>query len=368
MNSLLTDNSNRASWPGAVELPPEAKLTFLSHSANYPDKPYRVDTVETHMAWVFLTDRHAYKMKKPVRYDLLDFRSASARRHFCEEEVRLNRRLAPSVYLGVVELTLDRRGHLVLGGDGPAVDWLVKMRRLPEASMLDYRLQHASAGAAEMHAIAVRLAAFYRSLPPQRIDGLVYRTRIALHLIACQRELTVAGAPLPAERVNRLCHHLRLLLQHLAPLFDLRAAEGKIVEGHGDLRPEHICLDSDISIIDCLEFSRALRTVDRADELAFLALEIERGGAPQLATMLLRAYRLLSGDRPRAALTQFYQCYRALVRATLALRHLHEERYRYSPQWAAKACAYLRLAECHARMPHPSASINLRKSSHRPID
>ena len=109
----------------------ESKLAFLRRPASYGGCTRRVETIETHMSWVFLTDAHAYKLKKPVHQDLFDFRSLAARRHYCEEELRLNRRLAPDVYLGIAVLSIDRLGRLHLGQHGTVVDWLVRMRRLP---------------------------------------------------------------------------------------------------------------------------------------------------------------------------------------------------------------------------------------------
>jgi aminoglycoside phosphotransferase family enzyme len=328
-------------------LPPEAKLAFLRQPSSYPESPYRVETVETHMAWVFLTTHHAYKLKKPVCYDTIDFRTIAARRHFCEEEVRLNRRLAPDVYLGVVPLTLNAGGHLELCGAGEPVDWLVRMRRLPGNFMLDYVLRYGHASERDMQCIATRLVGFFQSLAPVDIDGAAYRDRYARQIANCAHELLQPAWRLPAPYVRLVCHRQHSALDRLASRIDMRVADGKVVEGHGDLRPEHICLYPQPAIIDCLEFSRALRVVDRADEIAYLALETERLGAPALAATLVQQYRTLSHDHPPPALLHFYQGYRAIVRAALAVAHLKEAQFRYSPKWAANAMNYLQLAERH---------------------
>lgn len=336
-----------AAPPASDTVPWEAKVAFLRQPSSYPEAPYRIEAIETHMAWVFLTTRHAYKLKKPVCYESVDFRSAAARRHFCEEEVRLNRRLAPDVYLGVVPLTLDPRGHLQVGGSGEPVDWLVRMRRLPANFMLDYVLRHGQAGARDMQRVAARLVAFFESLPAVDIDGAAYRDRYARQIAASAHELLQPAWGLPGSHVRLVCHRQHSALDRLASRIDARVADGKVVEGHGDLRPEHICLFPGPSVIDCLEFSRELRTVDRADEIGFLALETERLGAAPLAALLLQQYRALSRDRPPAALLHFYQSYRAIVRASLAIAHLREKQFRYSPKWAASALNYLQLAERH---------------------
>ena len=114
----------------------DAKIAFLLQPASYPEHVYRIETVETHMSWIFLTEQHAYKLKKPVDYGIPDFSTIEARRFFCEEEVRLNRRLTTDVYIATLPLVVNTSGHLEIAGPGPAVDWLVKMRRLPVQRML----------------------------------------------------------------------------------------------------------------------------------------------------------------------------------------------------------------------------------------
>lgn len=333
--------------PTGETVPLDAKLTFLRQPSIYPEPPYRLEMIETHMSWVFLTAHHAYKLKKPVCYDVLDFRSAAARRHFCDEEVRLNRRLAPDVYLGVVPLTLDTQGHLALGGDGAAIDYLVHMRRLPQQCMFDHVLRQGHAGAQDMQGIAARLTAFFQSLAPVDLDGPAYRERYARKIAACAHELLQPAYGLPAAHVRRLCHRQHNALDRLAARIDRRVGDGLVVEGHGDLRPEHICLAPVPQVIDCLEFSRTLRVLDRADEVAFLALETERLGWPQLGALLIQHYSAIAHDRPAPALLHFYQAHRAIVRAALAVAHLKEAQFRYSPKWAASAMNYLQLAERH---------------------
>lgn len=325
----------------------ESKVAFLRQQTSFPEPTYRVEAIETHMSWVFLTDGYAYKLKKPVRHDFLDFSTIEARRHYCEEEVRLNRRLSADIYLGIAALTLDTLGHLQLDGSGTAIDWLVRMRRLPTQQMLDYAVRHGTANEADIRRVAARLACFYRACTPIAIDPAEYRSRFLINIETHLRELSLPVYQLPTEKVSGICLAQRTVLQNMAGLFDERVESGKIVEGHGDLRPEHICLDPDLSIIDCLEFSRDLRIVDPADELGFLALECDRLGAPDFGALLLRTYGEISNDSPAAALIHFYQSYRACLRATIAIRHLNEEKFRYSPEWPRRAGEYLRLAERH---------------------
>src|SRR4030066_84923 len=130
----------------------EAKVAFLRHPQTYPEKPSRIETIETHMSWVFLTPQHAFKLKKPVRYDYLDFSTVAARKKNCEEERRLNQRPAPGVYLNVIPLTLGSDGAMRLGEPGEILDWLVMMRRLPALQMLDRLIRQQALEPADTHA------------------------------------------------------------------------------------------------------------------------------------------------------------------------------------------------------------------------
>ena len=174
------------------------KVAFLERPESYPEFPGAVEPIETHLAWVFLTNRHAYKLKKPARYPFLDFGTLAARRHDAEEEVRLNRRLAPGVYLGVVALVVDRRGNLVLEEEGEPVDWLVKMRRLPRARMLDTAIASETVDDAGLQAVAELLAAFYRTTDRVAVTPTAYRRRFQEEIEADARAAAEPRYGLPA--------------------------------------------------------------------------------------------------------------------------------------------------------------------------
>jgi len=334
--------------PGQTAASLEAKLVFLGRPDAYPEAPSRVEAVETHMSWVFLTDTHAYKLKKPVRYDYLDFSTVEARRLDCEAEVRLNRRLAAEVYLGVVPLVLDAAGRLSLGGAGEAVDWLVRMLRLPADRMLDHLLRNGAVKQPEISQLARRLARFYAALPTEPLAPEVYRQSLAGRIEDNLRELGSPEFGLPPEVPAELARFQLHFLQRHAGLFDQRVQAGRIVEGHGDLRPEHVCLLAEPVVIDCLEFKREFRILDPADELGYLALECERLHAPQVGRRLLEAYREASGDAPPEALIHFYQSCRAVLRAKLALWHLRDDGRHPPGKWRATAQEYLEWALRHA--------------------
>ncbi|QOY96692.1 hypothetical protein IM543_14300 [Massilia sp. UMI-21] len=325
----------------------DAKLAFLRLATSYPGPVRRVDAIETHMSWVFLTGHDAYKLKKPVRLGQFDARSLAARRRYCEEEVRVNRRLAPDVYLGVVALCVDARGQFRLGRDGAVVDWLVWMRRLPARHMLDHAIRAGTLRAQDIRRVASRLAAFYRTATPLSVDAGAYRAAFARELGRNRRALVRPAYGLAPGPVRDLCAAQQALLAARPDWFDERVRSHRIVDGHGDLRPEHVCLAPQVSIIDAIEFAPALRIVDPADELGFLALECERLGAAGAGACLLRSYAELAGDRPGAGLVHFYQGYRAALRARLAIRHLDEARFRHAPEWRRRAERYLGLAQSH---------------------
>lgn len=341
----------------AATLTLDAKVERLRDPATWPERPQAVQCVETHMSWVFLTNGHAWKLKKPVRYEQLDFRTLEARHHFCEEELRLNRRLANGVYQRVVPLTLDADGVLRPGGEGTVVDWLVKMKRLRADQMLDWALAHQTATARDARNIAERLATFHRSLAAAPWTPETYRGTLREGIDENERELCKPAFGLPADEVTALCAQQRTMLAAHAARFDERVRGGWVVEGHGDLRPEHVCLAQPVAVIDCLEFSQSLRTLDVLDEIGYLALECERLGAPVFARALLKAYGEAYGEaggmRVDAALVNFYQSYRAAVRARLAVWHLRERAFRAGSQgalhWRERAAQYLALAQLHAQ-------------------
>ncbi|HYL22748.1 MAG TPA: hypothetical protein VEU74_13360 [Gemmatimonadales bacterium] len=324
-----------------------AEVAFLKRPESYPESPSAVEAVETHLSWVFLTDRHAYKLKKPVRYPFLDFTTLAARRRDAEDEVRLNRRLAPSVYLGVVAVTAGRDGRLHLGDDGTIVDWLVKMRRLARERMLDYAIAAESVDGEGLRRVAQLLGGFYREAPPAPFSPAAYRRRFEQEIEANARALAQPRYGLATDAITRIAAAQHAFLTRHVELLAARAVAGRIVEGHGDLRPEHVSLGPPAVVIDCVEFNRDFRLLDPADELAYLALECERLGAPSAGATLLAFYRALGGDDPPEPLIDFYASIRAALRAKLAVWHLDDSSVPYPSQWLNRAQAYLALADRH---------------------
>lgn len=324
------------------------KVQFLSDPRSYPDNADRVEVLQTHYSWVFLTQRHAYKLKKPVRGEGFDFRRVEARRRNAVTELRLNRRLAPAVYLGIVALTRQPSGELRLGGDGEPVDWLVKMRRLEADRMLDRRIAHGDWRYAQLEALAHRLAQFFargRS-PEPRPSTYVAQLRSELRRAAAAHGQV--GEPRLAGSAKSIVRRLEAFIVRRQPLLRRRVAEGRLIDGHGDLRPEHVYLHGELQIIDCLEFSADLRRLDPVSEIAFLACECDRFGASPVDSRLRHRYIRRSGDHPPRALFRFYRAFNALIRSRLAIEHIADPGGRTRAQWIDRATAYLAVAikEC----------------------
>jgi len=324
------------------------KVEFLSRPATYDPAPSRVDIRETHMSWVFLAGDAVYKLKKPVRFPYLDFSTLGRREAACRAELRLNRRLAPDVYLDVVPLT-ESDGRLSLGEKGRPVDWLVKMKRLDERLMLDHLIERAALDVGQLERLAGTLDRFYRAARPVTLSAEAHLADWWQSLAYNRRILLDPRLEMPAGLVRRIDSSQRHFLQQRGGLIAARLRNRHIVDGHGDLRPEHIWLDDRVRIIDCIEFNPRLRVVDPFDEIAFLSLECERLGAAWAGTWLERRMKRTLRNGPADALFTFYRCHRATLRARLAVAHLLEANPRTPQKWPGLARKYLALADAAAR-------------------
>ncbi|GGG45343.1 hypothetical protein GCM10010964_35890 [Caldovatus sediminis] len=322
------------------------KVAFLRRPESYPEGTRAVEARETRMSWVFLTDRLVYKLKKPVATRHLDFRSLALRRAYCEEEVRLNARLAPGVYLGTAVLRRGPDGRLRLGdadaAAGEVVDWLVLMRRLPAERMLDAAIRRGTVTPDRIEAVADLLAAFYAAAAPESLAQAEYLGRF-LEDQATNRELLCApGFGLAREEVEPVLAPVEALLRDEPGLLLARLAERRIVEGHGDLRPEHVFLGEPAAVIDCLEFSRRLRLLDPYEELCFLGMECAAAGAAWIGPALIARCAARMGEPvPDRRLLAFYTAFRAALRARQAVAHLLDPRPREPAKWLPQARRYL---------------------------
>jgi len=323
----------------------EEKIRFLSDPATYPHPHKEVQVIETHMSWVFLVGERVYKLKKPVSYPFLDFSTPGRRKLMVGEEIRLNRRLAPGVYLGARALRVGPDGGLTLAADGKIADWLVEMRRLPEGRTLRAALVAGRATRSDIAHVADILIPFYRGLDPAETSSGAYTGRFAKEIESTARVLSDPGFNFDGARVAKALRNLDDRFEAVRPLLGKRASDGRVVEGHGDLRPEHIFLNDPPVIIDCLEFNRGLRTVDPFEEIVLLGLESAQLGADWVFAELIRRVSLGLDERPKPALLAFHWQYRAFLRARLSLVHLSEPVIRKPEKWRPLAWRYIKLAE-----------------------
>jgi len=323
----------------------EEKIAFLRQPDVYPDRPKRVEVIETHMSWVFLTESLVYKLKKPVQYDFLDFSTLEARQKDCEREVGLNRRLAGQVYLGTVPLTRQGDGDLRLGGEGRVEDWLVQMRRLPADRMLDAAIRKGTVDGKDVQQISQVLTGFYRRSVPLPIRPAKYLRRFENDIQSNLMVLRDSRYALPTAQVERLAAAQRQFLAAQGGLLEQRAREGRIIDAHGDLRPQHICLTAPPVIIDCLEFNREFRSLDPVDELAYLAMECDRLGAAPIGDKILHCYLEAANDPCPSELIGFYKVFRACLRAKIAVWHTVDHQVPDHQHWLGLARTYLDLAE-----------------------
>lgn len=300
--------------------------------------------IETHISWVLLTGDTAYKIKKPVHLAFVNYASLQARLYFCEEEVRLNRRLAPSLYLGVARIT-GSPDSPALDGEGPVLEYAVRMRRFAPGTLFSEKMTAGGLGTGDIDELAVLLAAFHegapRAEPASGFAGVQHRRQIALAALEGAR-------PLMNDVVHdRLNTWLEAEAAVLAPLWTARHADGQVRECHGDLHMANVVrLDNGVAAFDCIEFDPALRWIDVLDDIAFVVMDLSAHQRQDLCFRFLNAWLDRTGDHGGLRALRFGVVYRALVRAQVEqLRDvggLAARRYLDTAQaWAAPGSARL---------------------------
>ena len=299
---------------------PEAVREALARPETYPHRPASVEVRETHISWVFLAGGLAYKLKKPLVLGFVDYGTPARRREMCAAEVRLNRRLAPDVYLGVRGVAPIADGvELTDEHDPRAIDFVVEMRRYDEAQTLAARLERGELLRADVVEVGCVLARFHEDasrVEPAGAPVLAAERRFERNLQELLSDVEQRGE---IERVQSLERFAHAFVTAHAQTFAVRASTGQAREGHGDLRAEHVLLGDRVRIVDCVEFDPGLRELDVADDLAFLVFDLAARGGEGFGEILVQAYRDAGGDPGSDSLIAFYAAYRALVRAKVAL-------------------------------------------------
>jgi uncharacterized protein len=307
---------------------------------------------DTHISWVILAGNHVYKLRKPVNLGFVDFSTLQLRAADCEAEVRLNRRLCPDVYLGVVQV-VESNGAYHIGGRGTAVEPAVHMRRLPADGMLPRLVARGEAAPPLFGRIARRLARFHAAAATgPGVDEFGSLATVRSNWDENFRQTqSFVGHTLLTERRDGIRGFVDQFLADHADLFDRRVADGRVRDGHGDLHLDSICVEGRrLHLFDCIEFAPRFRCADVAAEVAFLAMDLDHNGRADLATAFVDAYVRASQDAEVRQLLGFYSCYRAYVRAKVTGLRLAEPGLTsdQAAETAEKARAYFDLAWAYA--------------------
>ena len=295
-------------------------IAALTEPTAYPHPVGNIEHLQTHISDVFLAGEYAYKLKKPLDFGFLDFTTLEKRRRACQDEVRLNTRLAPQVYLDVVPVCADKEKYRLADAackDDEPVEYAVRMRRLPQDGLLDRLAAHGKLARAHLSDIARQIARFHASAErgPDierygTLDSVAYPVRQNFE----QTEKYI-GISIGREQHTRLRDYSEGFLRDHAALFAARVTEHRIVDGHGDLHLRNMCLhDGRVVIFDCVEFNQAFRAGDVMNDIAFLTMDMDARGLPALGNDFLNEYLEWTQDYAGLALLDFYQIYRAYVR------------------------------------------------------
>ena len=294
-------------------LPPVVEVLLKPQA--YPHKPQKIELVQTQMSFIFLTGEYVYKVKKPVNLGYLDYTTLEKRHFFCRQELELNRRLCPDVYLAVIPI-VEEKGELRIEGQGKAIEYAVKMKKLPGERMMDVLLSQGQVTPEMVARVAEKLADFHKKAQTNQEIGAfgkldVIRGNCDENFAQTEKYI---GISITAEEYQHIENYTDNFVDSNPSLVDKRVREGRIRDCHGDLHAAHVCFTDDICIYDCIEFNDRFRYCDVASEIAFLAMDLDRYGRAGLSRHLVNTYVGLSHDEGLLRLLNFYKCYRAYVR------------------------------------------------------
>jgi uncharacterized protein len=293
-------------------------LTALLDPAAYPEPTRAVALIQTHISWVFITDGFAYKVKKPVDLGFLNFTTLRRRHHYLQEELVLNRRLCPEIYLEVLPIVRGQAG-VRLGGRGRSIEYALKMVRMPQDRMMDEVADRGELRQAPLDRIIDRLVPFYaQAATGPRINKYGEPAIIAYnHEENFSRTEALAGEMFPRELFVEIRAFARSFLSRHRALFLQRIREGRIRDCHGDLHMKNICLADGIHIFDCIEFNHRFRYGDVAADIDFLAMDLDFHGFRDLSRHFVARFAEASQDPDLIQMLDFYKCYRAYVRGKI---------------------------------------------------
>jgi aminoglycoside phosphotransferase family enzyme len=326
-------------------------IAALLHPQKYPHPAAEIQLVQTHISFVLIAGDFVYKFKKPVDFGFLDFSTLEKRRYCCEQELRLNRRLCPEIYLDLV--TVNKEGdNFALNGSGEVMEYGVKMARMPEEGMMGNLIRAGKLGQAQLDAIVARLIPFYQQAERNaEIDSFGRAEKVAISILENydQTEGVIGQGALTREQFDHISSWSKAFLSQ-EDLFNRRIAEGCIRDCHGDLYSANICIADQVYIFDCIEFNQRFRSCDLASDVSFLAMDLDFHGLHELSEYFIDRFCQLSGDRGLRELLNFYKCYRAYVRGKINLFTAADPAVDEAVQAACTAAAakYFALADSYA--------------------
>jgi aminoglycoside phosphotransferase family enzyme len=290
-------------------------IRALLNPETYSHSPEKVRLVQTQMSLLFLTGNYVYKVKKPVDLGYLDYSTLVKRRFFCQQELKLNQRLCPDVYLEVVPL-VEQGGRIVLGGNGKVVEYAVKMRQLPAERMMDILLSRNQVSEEMAQRVGEKVAVFHQqaetSADISRYGSLnAVLTNTEENFVQTAKYIGVSISERQYEAIKTFTN---TFVEQNARLFEKRVRDQRIRDCHGDLHSSHVCFVNSICIYDCIEFNDRFRYCDVASEVAFLAMDLDYHGRPDLSKHFANSYINVRQDEELLKLLAFYKCYRAYVR------------------------------------------------------
>ena len=332
----------------------QALIAALQNPALYPHPVDGFRVIETHISWVILTGAYAYKLKKPVDFGFLDFTDLAARKHFCEEELRLNQRMAADLYLEVLPITGSVEAP-ELGGTGEPIEYALKMREFPQTQLMAEVQARGELSDAHIDALAERIARFHLATPQVAADHVLNSPEA---IVAPMRQNFEQIRPLLSEaadlqQLDALSEWTETTISRLQPLLQQRCQQGFIRECHGDLHLGNATIiDDEVVLFDCIEFNDPFRLIDIASDAAFLAMDLEDRGLKCQARRFINGWLEHSGDYDALALLNLYKAYRALVRAKVNLFRLFQEQDAVQRKVILRQYrSYANLAESYSAIP-----------------
>ncbi|MDF3931990.1 AAA family ATPase [Pseudomonas citronellolis] len=337
-------------------------IAALQNPALYPHPVEQVRVIETHISWVLLTGPYVYKIKKPVNFGFLDFTDLAARKHFCEEELRLNQRLTEGLYLDVLPIT-GSEAEPRLGGDGPAIEYALKCREFPQSALLSEVQARGELTSAHIDALARQIASFHQRTPQVPQDNPLGSPEAVMAPVRQNFEQIrpMLSDKADLQQLDALEAWAESSYERLLPVFQARKTNGSIRECHGDIHLGNAALiDGQVVLFDCIEFNEPFRFTDVTADYAFLAMDLEDRGLKCHSRRFVSQYLEATGDYQSLDILNFYKAYRALVRAKIALFSLaHQTDAVQKAATLRQYRNYANLAESYSAIPSRFLAITM---------